>query len=262
MIKETGMLQRLYVVISILYISILYLVIFIGEKQFVIKLGEEDGFIESFGAVCFLMASIVFILLFLRSQRGNDFILFKTPKNIFFLLLGLAFFFAAGEEISWGQRILHFETPELLDSVNMQDEFNIHNINIFHNEDVTDKKKPLLALLLNFNVIFNLFCLLYCGLIPVLSRFSKLFERLIKRINLPLVPISLGGIFVLVIFLLEITEWYVVDDLKTVVFEMKESNLAFLFMISSLYFLSDSFHKRQGLDVNCTHIPSGATHNE
>lgn len=242
------MLKKLYVSFSICYVGIVYLVIFICDKQFVIKFGKEDGFLESFGAFSFLVASIIFILLFLKSQGGNDFILLKTKKNIFFLLLGLAFFFAAGEEISWGQRILEFKTPEMLENVNMQEEFNLHNINIFHNVDVAGKKKPLLALLSNFNVIFNLFCLFYCGLIPILCRFSKLFEKLLKRINLPIIPISLGIIFVLVIVIFEITEWLVAADLKTTVFEMKESNLAFLFMISGLYMLSDSFHKRQRMD--------------
>lgn len=34
----------------------------------------------------------------------------------------------AGEEISWGQRILGFETPDALREVNRQDEFTLHNV--------------------------------------------------------------------------------------------------------------------------------------
>jgi hypothetical protein len=34
----------------------------------------------------------------------------------------------AGEEISWGQRILGLETPELLEGTNVQGEFNAHNV--------------------------------------------------------------------------------------------------------------------------------------
>ena len=36
--------------------------------------------------------------------------------------------FAAGEEISWGQRIFGFATPEFLLPLNQQQEFNVHNI--------------------------------------------------------------------------------------------------------------------------------------
>ena len=36
--------------------------------------------------------------------------------------------FAAGEEISWGQRIFDFETPDFLMHLNVQNEFNVHNI--------------------------------------------------------------------------------------------------------------------------------------
>jgi hypothetical protein len=42
--------------------------------------------------------------------------------------MSLAMSFVALEEISWGQRIIGFETPETLVRINTQDEFNVHNI--------------------------------------------------------------------------------------------------------------------------------------
>ena len=45
-----------------------------------------------------------------------------------YILGALALVFAAGEEISWGQRIFLFETPDYLREINLQDEFNLHNI--------------------------------------------------------------------------------------------------------------------------------------
>jgi hypothetical protein len=41
------------------------------------------------------------------------------------VLLALA---AAGEEISWGQRLFGFETPETMKSINLQRETNLHNL--------------------------------------------------------------------------------------------------------------------------------------
>ena len=54
-----------------------------------------------------------------------------TERRIFprciYILGCVAFMFAAGEEISWGQRIFDFETLENLMNLNQQNEFNIHN---------------------------------------------------------------------------------------------------------------------------------------
>jgi hypothetical protein len=43
-------------------------------------------------------------------------------------LVALACLFVAGEEMSWGQRILRFDTPELIEGVNLQGEATMHNI--------------------------------------------------------------------------------------------------------------------------------------
>jgi len=50
---------------------------------------------------------------------------------IFLIVYAGALFFIAGEEISWGQRLLKFDTPEELKEVNYQDEFTLHNIDTF-----------------------------------------------------------------------------------------------------------------------------------
>jgi hypothetical protein len=42
--------------------------------------------------------------------------------------LGGLLFVAAGEEISWGQRLLGIETPSVLVDGNRQDELNLHNV--------------------------------------------------------------------------------------------------------------------------------------
>lgn len=59
----------------------------------------------------------------------------KTNKNDLtakliswiFLIAMIAFLFIAGEEISWGQRIIGFSTPEEIAQNNTQFEFNVHN---------------------------------------------------------------------------------------------------------------------------------------
>lgn len=57
---------------------------------------------------------------------------------LFFALLGMFLFVCAGEEVSWGQRIFGFGTPEAMEEVNEQNEFNLHNLSFehFHPKDI------------------------------------------------------------------------------------------------------------------------------
>lgn len=45
-----------------------------------------------------------------------------------YLVAGIALLVITGEEISWGQRIFGWETPEALEEANRQEETNIHNL--------------------------------------------------------------------------------------------------------------------------------------
>jgi len=51
-----------------------------------------------------------------------------SPHRLFFGLLALACLYVAGEEISWGQRILDIQTPDFFERHNLQRETNIHNL--------------------------------------------------------------------------------------------------------------------------------------
>ncbi len=52
----------------------------------------------------------------------------KLLQRVAYILGGIVLVFIAGEEISWGQRIFEFTTPEFLRDLNRQNEFNVHNI--------------------------------------------------------------------------------------------------------------------------------------
>ena len=84
---------------------------------------KEDGIVEWLTVVGLLLGSFV---CFSRLA-----VLWKK-KNWWFLLvtfgLGLFLFFAAGEEISWGQRIFGLKTPEYFQEHNAQHETNLHNL--------------------------------------------------------------------------------------------------------------------------------------
>ena len=90
---------------------------------------NEDGLAE-WGQFLFYAGALVFSLLVLWRRRGD---LGEGLRSraawqwLGWLLLALLFFFVAGEEISWGERITHHGL-EWIRQINTQEETNIHNI--------------------------------------------------------------------------------------------------------------------------------------
>ena len=80
---------------------------------------REDKFVENFTAVAFLLSGIALIAAALAGRRSF--------RSFAYVLGGAAMVFLAGEEISWGWRIIGFETPAFLEESNYRGEFNIHN---------------------------------------------------------------------------------------------------------------------------------------
>jgi hypothetical protein len=85
---------------------------------------SEDGFAETLQALLYAAALIYALRLSLRMHRTG------VDRRLVALygLLCLGLVFMVGEEISWGQRIVGWGTPELLVETNKQAETNLHNI--------------------------------------------------------------------------------------------------------------------------------------
>ena len=83
----------------------------------------EDGVVETLSVVALLGAAGVCITRFFR---------LRSVRSPLFLacVLGLAavFVFGAGEELSWGQRILGIESSDFFKTHNAQAETNLHNL--------------------------------------------------------------------------------------------------------------------------------------
>lgn len=84
----------------------------------ILRLGYEDQPLEYLGAVFWAAASILCAYRLIKRQE---------PKLLLAMWMVLAFLFF-GEEISWFQRLLGFETPDAVREVNAQNEFNLHNL--------------------------------------------------------------------------------------------------------------------------------------
>ncbi len=133
----------------------------------------EERPLEGSGAVALLLCSILSLLLWQRERRAGG------PRWRTLSLLGLAllFFVAFGEEISWGQRILGFGTPDSLQGVNDQGETNLHNLSTS-----------------TVNQLFQVFWLVFGVLIPLASLHEGA-QRFLARL-IPILPVPLAAAFV------------------------------------------------------------------
>ena len=86
----------------------------------------EDGPLEWIQFFQYLFASIISFFIFIRSKNK------KSIEILIWLVLALACFIVAGEEISWSERITDFNLNSI-SKINVQGETNFHNLPFFHN---------------------------------------------------------------------------------------------------------------------------------
>lgn len=127
----------------------------------------EDGFWETGTALCMLAAGLL-IIFECRKRKG---VLSRPMGSILPVLLALALIFAAGEEMSWGQRWLGYATPEAMKEINVQGEFTLHNMGGRW-----------------ANQVMILFFVGYIGIAPLLSRYFVDMRFLYRWLNVPMAP--------------------------------------------------------------------------
>ena len=132
----------------------------------------EDGFVENGSAIFLFISSMLLLYRFLK--------LFKNKKILWKVgMIGLTtvFFFGAGEEISWGQRIFNVESSEYFLQNNAQGETNLHNM-------VVDGKKINKII---FSQLLTLILVLYLIVTPILFRKVEWFKNLANTFAVPIV---------------------------------------------------------------------------
>ena len=183
-------------VIGLLLIPLFYLPSYISN-DLLLKLSKEDSLYENASAIFFLLTAIAFFIL---ATRPKLYIAFKNgskyPQRKYFWLLALLFFFAFGEEISWGQRIFNFETPDAIKGNNIQEEFNFHNLKGFDGRSEDDGKDETgIMALFAMHRLFYLAFLTYLLFIPIFYSMNAKFKSFIDKIHLPVPSIMLGVFF-------------------------------------------------------------------
>ena len=216
-----------------------YLTALLPRETFIFY-SKEDGPFENLSALCFFLTSATFLAAYVRDRAGNAWGAFRLRKNVFLLFLAALFFFGAGEEISWGQRMIGFDTPEVVRELNIQQETNIHNLKLFNRVNRSGEEKRGLALLFNFDRLFSVFWASFCILLPVIRRTSPRARAWMDRGGVPDVPLWIGVFFPINYLICKSIEPLVLDDMFVHfgVIEIKECIFAFLFVMVGLNVLS------------------------
>lgn len=225
----------LQIVFVLSFFLVSYGVYFLLERETAIQLSLEDGLFETLTALSFLGA----VYFFFRS--------YWITKNLYFALLVVIFFFGAGEEISWGQRYFGFDTPAAVKERNIQKEFNLHNIDIFHPQDAEGSKSGL-EKFLTIDFLYNIFWLLWCIIIPVVV-YIDFFDKFFKKIKLPIPPLSIG-IFFLLNFAIFVLLRSLITEGKADIFYMKLREVFECCSAITFLTIARTFHFKYKLNLN------------
>jgi hypothetical protein len=215
------------------YIALTYAVLAMGNGVIAAVL-PEDHYFEIIGASAFLVTSLLFLYGFRVARRTLDKSWPSVIKQTLYLGLAVLFFFGAGEEISWGQRILGFATPDTISQVNRQEEFNLHNLSAWEASDFLDPDR-----------MFDLFWFVFAVFTPAVALVAPSFKQFASR-YVPIIFWGIGALFLynylwakLAKILFSAVYAFEKISFPQAVQEIKESNYAILFILVGLFALWD-----------------------
>jgi len=132
----------------------------------------EDGFVENSQFIMLLCSSLLLFYYFFKFFKRKN-----ASWKLGVLVMAIAFFFASGEEISWGQRIFHIQSSEYFIENNAQHETNLHNM-------VVDGEKVNKII---FSQLLTVILVIYILILPILYRKVKSIKKLANLFAVPIV---------------------------------------------------------------------------
>jgi len=168
--SKLSLLEKWILALTLIILLIAFGLLYFNPASLDTYLGE-DGIVEWLTVGGLLAGSLVCF---------NRFIALFKKKNWWFLVvtfvLGILLFIAAGEEISWGQRILGIKSSEYFLKNNAQGETNIHNLVV---NGVKINK-------LVFSTILIAVLAIYLVLIPILYKTNKSVKNFMDNSGVPI----------------------------------------------------------------------------
>jgi hypothetical protein len=148
---------------------------------------DEDRPFEYGTSLVYGLASLLFVLMV---RRGRFPVQSMQRMGQLILAIGaIGCFFIMGEEVSWGQRIIGFDTPEAWAEKNYQQETTLHNLDWVY-ENLTSSQTGIFKA--NF---FNL-VMLGVGFVLPLAALVPWIRRLSARLAVPIIPLRFCVLFV------------------------------------------------------------------
>lgn len=222
-----------FYVMMVLYLTLAYSTLGWGEK-WAATLYSEDHYFENVGAISFFVASAISLFVFMRALKLRDITRIPRLKLVVYAALAMLYFFGAGEELSWGQRIFHVQAPPGFAQDNIQQELKIQNLVLF-------EENPFL----NADFIYTVFWMGFAVAIPFASLAWKRFKLFAEKFT-PIVDWGIGILFLLNYLLAQLAKLIFLSayNYQTILFpqavqEVKESNYELLFVFLSLFVLRD-----------------------
>jgi len=172
-------MKKLFFLHSLLAVSLaalFYTLYFYFPVQYVYAV-DEDSWTEYSTFVFYIMSSVTLSWIIWR-YKG-----YRKPGIIILMLMTTVIAF---EEISWGQRIFDVATPWRLSRINLQHEFNLHNIEVVQSK-------------LQY-VSYCMFAWVF--VMPFLCRKWTLLNSFRDRFGFPLVPVYLWPYFFVLAYLM------------------------------------------------------------
>lgn len=221
--------MRIYPLLALIVIVSSYLIYLLLKEDTVIRLGREDGLFEYLTAVSFLVTSLLFLLIFFRRRK------------LIHLVFALVFFIGMGEEISWGQRIFNYQSPEYFRENNIQSEVNFHNLIIFDSQEEGGNYKSGLSYYLSVNFLYKLFWFIYGIVLPVVYLLFPWVKKILDRTDLLVPPFVLGIFFLLNWFIRKMILTFIVSIEDSPFYyyaatEIGEFGAAMVFLMISAFF--------------------------
>ncbi len=160
---------------SVIAIIIILIIIgdigaFVNVQWYENSYAVEDGFIEWLTVIPLLIASVTAILYLTRLSARRSWLFVVSV-----LVIALFSFFAAGEEISWGQRLFGIQSSEYFKEHNAQGETNLHNL-------VVDGEKVNKII---FSQLLSVLIGIYLVLLPLLYHRNAKVKQFIDWAGVP-----------------------------------------------------------------------------
>ena len=207
-----SIVEKLILALVLIILAVGYILFYTNVHRFEAYV-QEDGIVEWLTVLGLVLGCIVCLRRF--------FALLKKRTAWFLIVtfgLALLLFFAAGEEISWGQRIFHIKSSEFFKERNSQGETNLHNL------VVDGVKLNKLIFSIGLTIAMGVYLLVF----PILYRYHAGTKRFIDRSGIPL-PKAYHVISMLLVFVITSL---LPHEKKA---EMLEAGIALLFFLVIRY---------------------------